>query len=210
MFSPNYINDLGAFVVRMPSTYALILLDIEPFTAGADIKFRLEPKQYEDSKSKQKIDTGDYWAHVLIHPTSLVPEADAIAFIKSQFIRVNLNPVNIDFSTDRKMGAGNNKVRVGFLPADNFDPRNLKTMAKMTAPDGKIWYVRISKGAAERFHVCLRCLGISSARVAFNIQCECSSTPGTNQGTAAQRASARASYQSRALKRAREEADPWA
>ena len=213
MFTPNYINDIEGFVVRMPSTYVSILLTAEPFTAGDVIKFRLQPKVYTDSKSKAKVDTGDYWAHVIIHPTSAVHESDVIPFVKSHFSRAHLNPVDVTILVDRNTGAGLNKVRVAFLPMDTFDPRNLKTLAKLAAPDGKIWHTQLSKGAAYRFNVCLNCLGMKNTprSLPLSIQCGCSDMKSVNTGsTAAQRATAREQYQRRALKRAREAADPFA
>ena len=129
MFFPSYINELEAFTVRMPSTYVQILLELRPFTCGDVVKFLLQPREYERKGKDKKQDTGDFWAHVSIHPHSVMSQADMFSFIKAQFFRVALNTVNIEPNTDKnKGGTGTNKIRVGFLPTEAFDVRNLKSL----------------------------------------------------------------------------------
>ena len=174
MFFPTFIKDLESFTVRMPTTYVQILLTARAFTAGDDIKFQLQPRAYDQQGKIKKADTGDFWAHVSIHPHSVLPQADAFAFLKSQFSRVSLNPVNIEPHKDKKSGTGTNKIRVGFLPMDNFD-------------------------------------GIQSNKVPFHIRCNCgddSHKAGSSSGI--NRTKATEAYQQRALKRAREDPDPFA
>ena len=211
MFFPTFIKDLESFTVRMPTTYVQILLNARPFTCGDDIKFQLQPRVYDQQNKIKKADTGDFWAHVSIHPHSVLPQADAFAFLKSQFFRVSLNPVNIEPHKDKKTGTGTNKIRVGFLPMDNFDVRNLKTLHELKAPDGFTMYTRIGKLAAKHFGVHMDCLGIESNKGPFHIRRNCGDDPhkaGSSSGV--HRAKATEAYQQRALKRAREDHDPFA
>jgi hypothetical protein len=211
MFAPSYIFDLEGFAVRMPATYVRILLTLHPFTAGDTVKFQLTPTEYVQQEKNKKADTGDFWGHVYITPTSTLSEAEILGFVKSQFHRVYLNPVAVDIQMDKKMGTATNKVRVGFLPTEMFNTHNLKSLAKLTAPDGSIWYTHISKGAAAKFGVHHICLGYLSTRAPLNLQCGCGEGASSRQATsAAHRAQATAAYQQRLLKRAREDDDPFA
>ena len=212
MFSPSYIKDLESFTVRMPTTYVHILLQSRPFSAGDVIKFLLEPKVYDQQGKDKKTDTGDFWAHVSIHPHSVMTQADMFAFIKSQFWRVALNPVNVEAHKDKKSGAGTNKIRVGFLPTERLDVRNLKSLHELKAPDGFTMYTRFSNIGAKQFGIHPDCLGILSDQPRFfHFRCNCGDKPkqaGSSSG--ADRAKAKAAFQERALKRAREEPDPFA
>ena len=211
MFGPKYIFDLDGFAVRMSATYVQILLTLQPFTAGDIVKFQLTPKEYLKQEKAKKADTGDFWGHVTISATTTMPESEILAFIQSQFIRVHLNPVNVETREEKTLGTAMNQVCVGFLPTEAFDVRNLKSLAKLTAPDGSLWYTQIGKGAATKLGVHHYCLGIQSTRAPMHLQCNCSETKSTGQATsAAHRAKATLAFQQRALKRAREEDDPFA
>jgi hypothetical protein len=213
MFFPTYINDLEAFTVRMPSTYVEILLTLKPFTCGDIVKFLLEPREYERKGKDKKQDTGDFWAHVSMHPHSVMSQADIFAFIKNQFWRVALNPVSIEPHTDKnKGGTGTNKIRVGFLPTEAFDVRNLKTLHELTAPDGFFMHTRISNKAGLQFNVHETCLGVKDKRAHWTIRCNCGDDEFAKAGSSSgpSRAKAAEAYQQRALKRAREDADPFA
>ena len=210
MFTPNYMFDLEAFVVRMPTTYATILLTSPSFTCGDDVKYHVQPQVFESNKKRKLTDTGDYWGHVHVSKLSLIDEEHTMSFIKAQFTRVNLNPVEITPQEERKLGTGTNKYRVSFLPGPDLDVRNLITLGELRAPDGNIWYTHFSKGAATKLGVCLNCLGIESTRVSFHVQCKCSGQKSAAQaGSAAHRARARKEHQARALRRA-QAADPFA
>ena len=212
MFTPHFISDSKSFSVRMPTSYAQILLTLKPFTCGDVVKYQLQPKESEHKSKSKKVDTGDFWAHVHIHPFSVIPQNEAMAFIKAQFLRVQLNPVAIEPHKEKQSGTGTNKIRVGFLPMETFDPRNLKPLAKFTAPDGSLWYTHMAKIGAQQLGVHHKCLGIQSSRAPFHIRCNCGDDQKkANQSTsAAHRAKATEAYQQRALKRAREEEDPFA
>ena len=120
-------------------------------------------------------------------------------------------PVAVDIQLEKTLGTATNKVRVGFLPTEMFHTRNLKSLAKLTAPDGTIWYTHISKAAAEKFGVHHMCLGYRSDKAPHNLQCFCGDGASSGQATsAAHRAKATAAFQQRQLKRAREDADPFA
>jgi hypothetical protein len=212
MFFPTYINELEAFTVRMPYTYVRILLQVQPFTCGDAVKFRLQPREYERKDKDKKQDTGDFWAHVSIHPHSVMSQADLFSFIKSQFIRIALNPVSVEPHTDKKRGGtGTNKIRVGFLPTEMFDVRNLKSLHELKAPDGFFIYTRISNKAATQFGVHDSCLGIQDKRLNLMIRCTCGDDPAKGASSSGpSRAKATEAFQQRALKRAREDADPFA
>ena len=214
MFFPSYINELEAFTVRMPSTYVQILLELgRPFTCGDVVKFLLQPREYERKGKDKKQDTGDFWAHVSIHPHSVMSQADMFSFIKAQFFRVALNPVSIEPHTDKnKGGTGTNKIRVGFLPTEAFDMRNLKSLHELTAPDGFFMHTRISNKAALQFNVHDSCLGVKDKRQHWMVRCNCGDDDFKKAGSSSgpSRAKAAETYQQRALKRAREEPDPFA
>ena len=211
MFGPKYIFDLDGFVVRMPAMYVEILLTVRPFTAGDIVKFQLTPKEYYKKEKSKKPDTGDFWGHVTVSATSTLKDTEIMSFIKSQFVRVHLNPVNVEWREEKLLGTATNQVRVGFLPTETFDNRNLKSLAKLSAPDGSMWYTQFGKGAATKLGVHHYCLGIQNSRAPVHLQCCCSDTKSAAQATsAAQRGKATAAYQKRALKRAREEEDPFA
>ena len=210
MFTPNYMFDLEAFVVRMPTTYSAILLDSPSFTCGDDIKYHVQPKEFVSNNKRKLTDTGDYWGHVHVSALSLIDEEHTLSFIKAQFIRVNLNPVEVTLQEDKKLGTGTNKYRVSFLPGPDLDVRNLITLGELRAPDGNIWYTHLSKGAATKLGVCLNCLGIESTRAPFHVQCKCSGQKSSGQaGSSAHRARARKEHQARALRRAQKD-DPFA
>ena len=122
-----------------------------------------------------------------------------------------LNPITIEPHKEKKSGTGTNKIRIGFLPMETFDVRNLKSLHELKAPDGFIMYTRISKLAALQFGVHDACLGILSNKAPFHLRCTHGDDPqqaGSSSGP--NRAKATVAYQQRALKRAREEADPFA
>ena len=62
---------------------------------------------------------------------SLIDEEHTLSFIKAQFIRVNLNPVEIALQEEKKLGTGTNKYRVSFLPGPDLDVRNLITLGEL-------------------------------------------------------------------------------
>lgn len=213
MFAPRYIDGLEAFTVQMPSTYSKILLNIQPFTAGeGTAKYLLSPQVYVPPKQAKETQ-GDHWANVKISPTSTVSDNDTLQFIRAAFSRAGLNAVNLKIMEDKKLGTRTNIIRVGFNASERFDPRNLKpTLARLQAPDNTTWYTQFSKTAADQFHIHDRCLGLTSDRAPLHVRCACStldSSAGPSTSLASRQAALQG-YQARALKRAREEPDPFA
>ena len=73
-----------------------------------------------------------------------------------------------------------------------------------------MWYTHISKKASIKLGVCHRCLGIMNTKAPIHLICKCADAPSGQPSSATHRAKAREAYQARALKRAREEQDPFA
>ena len=211
IFNPNYIAGTGSFVVRMPQTYGQIMLERLPFTAGDKVKYRLEPKEFTGTESRKQKDTGNAWARVTMSPVSTVSDAEALNFVRTTFARVGTSPVDVRFLDDKHTGTGTNLIRVGFEPLSNFNVANLKSISTITAPDGTVWHIRVSKEFAAQHHIHDHCMGLLSKNAPIHLACKCSQQPTAGpSSTAAQRMSAKVSYQERARKRAREDADPFA
>lgn len=199
------------FVVRMPKTYGDIMLAGQPFTAGDAVKYRLQPQKFSgEEKNKQK-DTGDRWARVIMSPVTTVSDAEAFNFVRVTFTRVGILPVDVRTLENKQMGTGTNFIRVGFDLTPNFHPSSLKPISSVQAPDGTIWHVKFSKAFAEQFHFHDQCLGLLSKNAPPHLLCTCSQKPSAGpSSTAAQRTQAKAAFQERARKRAREDDDPFA
>ena len=211
LFIPSYLAGSEAFAVRMPKTYGQIMLMRQPFTAGDVVKYRLQPQEFQGVEQNKQTDTGDRWARVIMSPVSTVSDADTINFIRATFTRAGLIPVDVRMQENKQLGTGTNFVRVGFDLTPNFSAYDLKPIASVKAPDGTTWYVKISKAFAAQFNIHDQCLGLFAKNAPPHLICTCGNRSSAGPSTSAtQRAQAKAAFQERARKRAREDDDPFA
>ena len=211
LFIPSYVQATESFVLRLPETYGRVLLTLQPFTAGDKVKYRLEPKAHIDKGKEKQKDTGYFWANVNVSAFSTLSDADAFNFVRASFLQVGLRAVDIRYLENKEMGTGSNTIRVGFDPEPNFNVYNMQKIATLKAPDNTTWYTKASREFAISHNIHDYCLGSLDKRAPDHLICKCSTNSSAGPSmSSAHRQAAKLSFQERARKRAREDADPFA
>ena len=80
----------------------------------------------------------------------------------------------------------------------------------MKALDNTIWYTQVSHAFANGNHIHFRCLGLTHDCATPHLKCRCGAQAGPSGETSAHRQATQAAWQQHAIKRAREEPDPFA
>ena len=213
LFASRYVSSAGGFVVVMPISFANALRARDPFNAYAPTcTYKLEAVQDDFQASGARADTGFQWATGILSvgATDTLKEIEQAtsAALKS----ISMNPTEIIWLTDKKRGgAGIGKVRVAFLTSDAFDLLNLHRVRVIKLPSDATVTLKFSAEFCSSLNVHANCLKTLNKRdYRLNLTCTCSSGAAGPSASRASAEAAKADYRARALKRARDEHDPFA
>ena len=213
LFAPSYITSEKAFVVVMPASFAVALRTVDSFNASApDCIYKLKPTFRALDSRERRVDTGFKWftGHLSMGATASHTKIE-------QALRAALASVDLRLMDCKPLvkknagGVAKTAVRVAFDITESFDYTHLSRIQAVRLPSMAWVHLRPSTELAAFYHIHVDCLKALDGRVKEHLRCTCSA--GRKSGPAMSRASQQAAqdaFRERALKRAREEPDPFA
>ena len=212
-FSVNYVSSEKSFVAVMPTSFAEALRLHGSFNASTiTCIYKLNPTAENFTGKERRTDTGFKWCTGILS----VGATDTLQQIEqagsAAFASVSLKLVDTSWLTDKKAGGvGTGKVRFAFDINEGFEHTEIHRIRQIRLPSMATILLKPSQEFCRFYNIHASCLKSLDRRVKGNLVCTCSS--GNSAGPSMSRASvesAKDKFRARALKRAREEPDPFA
>jgi len=211
-FNVTYVSGVQSFIAVMPVSFATALRTTDSFIATTmTCTYKIQALKENFVTQDRRIDTGFKWAVGILSvgATDSVKEVEQAA--TAALANVNLKLVRCEALVDKSAGGtGTGRVRIAFDTLQDFDPLQLHKIKSFKLPSTALVTLKPSAELCSFYNIHNGCLKSLDRRAPAHLVCTCGS--GSSSGPSMARASvqkAQEDYRARALKRAREVADPF-